>query len=43
MKFGGLLLDKLVVQSDYWTTKFVKELILNDRETETDDRASLQR
>lgn len=40
MKFGGLLLNKLVVQSDYWTTKFVKELILN---AETDNRVSLQR
>lgn len=38
----GKLLDNTAIQSDYWTTKFVKELILNDRGTETDDRAPAQ-
>lgn len=40
---GAKFLDKKAIQSDYWTTKFVKELILNDRGTETDDCASPQR
>lgn len=30
---GTKFLDKKAIQSDYWTTKFVKELILDDKGT----------
>lgn len=36
----GKFLDKLAIQSDYWTTKFVKELISDDKRTAANNRAS---
>lgn len=36
----GNFLDKLAIQSDYWTTKFVKELISDDKRTAANNLAS---